>query len=390
MTANPPRTTPDPQDKFYDTLEKSLKAQTAAQHLKMATGGGSDLNVAQQVGEIAKSFGFDIGRMQEKADEQIRAVADAKTETAKAELQGELAKMQGAIDLAKQKDHDPIRDIGLDMIRKKLDGSDDPTNNMWREYFAKKTIEMMDRGDNPPSLVEQLTEDMERLKLLTDIGSRLNPTATLDADKQLQVDKARLEYQKEVDMYDIDKKNEQTDRRNQNLVQIIEMGAKALGSIGAALFDRMTAQANAAPGQLTIAGAPAPENLTNDVATMACPDCNKTGIQLTAAMQARVQSGAAVETVCVECGAQHTISRDEAEAEQASDFGESEIEEVGAAWEAREPWEEGPDNQQQQPALQSETYLERRDRERQEAAAIREARTSVNGRPIPRFSVQVR
>tara|TARA_Y100000296_G_scaffold24332_1_gene28726 strand:- start:1499 stop:2098 length:600 start_codon:yes stop_codon:yes gene_type:complete len=154
----------------------------------------------------------------------------------------------------------------------------------------------------------------------------------MSPEKNLELELKKLEVEQQIEMYRIQKQNENDAKKAAGLHEAVQMIGGAIESIGKSVASSLI-QANSggapAPASMQMSppppvenyinygGQPEPDAVVEDdgsnplVGQLECPDCGQNAVYITQDLYDRNMNGETIHVACVACGEQHTMGGDE-------------------------------------------------------------------------------
>lgn len=284
--------------------------------------------------EVARAFGFNLPEMAKERDDLVMKLQEAKSETQKAQFQLQLDSLERHFEelMEKISGHDnpvqaAIAKATENMLLDKMNGNSSSLESRWMQRMMDKMERELEERENPPTVSSQLSGALTTLKEFQAIAEALNPqpkSSGMSPEDLLTLETHKLDVEKEIALYRIDKEMEVSKAKAESWTQIGRYVGNGLELIGKSLAsDLLESEGAASPGAFDDDDAGDEGESSGDWVN--CPDCQQPSLLITMGMRQRARGGEVVEVTCTNCGADHKL------AQKGADTGSQEPEAAAAA-----------------------------------------------------------
>ena len=334
-----------PIDSFWDSMASLAKMKTAAQAGNLLQDPARQGNSVSEMTEVAKAFGINVPEMAKEQNRLLQQLNEAQQQARSAEGKAEYSRLENLIENIKTNQNpaahsDPLREMAIEMAksaisRQNTEKEKDPVSLAYEQFIMNKTLSDLEGSQNPPTVAAQVGSAVETLRAIKELSTAFTPPPPppqalgMTPEKNLELELKKLEVEQQIEMYRIQKQNENDAKKAAGLHEAVQMIGGAIESIGKSVASSLI-QANVgnAPAANLSMSAPQPNNFIDDseivqpsamggngsgaddnplVGQLDCPDCGQQAVYVTQDLYNKNISGEAVNVVCVSCGAQHVL-----------------------------------------------------------------------------------
>ena len=343
-----------PIDSFWDSMASLAKMKTAASAGNLLQDPARQGNSVSEMTEVAKAFGINVPEMAKEQNRLLQQLNEAQQQARSAEGKAEYSRLENLIEGIKTNQNpgthsDPLRDMALEMaksaiLRQNTDKEKDPVSLAYEQFIMNKTLSDLEGSQNPPTVADQVGSAVETLRAIKELSTAFTPPPPppqalgMSPEKNLELELKKLEVEQQIEMYRIQKQNENDAKKAAGLHEAVQMIGGAIESIGKSVASSMIQANSNGPSRMQMAPPPsqAPTNYIDEseiaqpgdevaaddgsnplVGRLDCPDCGQNTVYITQETYDRNMAGEVVAVACVSCGAQHTMGGEE-EQEQPS------------------------------------------------------------------------
>ena len=344
-----------PIDSFWDSMASLAKMKTAAQAGNLLQDPARQGNSVSEMTEVAKAFGINVPEMAKEQNRLLQQLNEAQQQARSAEGKAEYSRLENLIENIKTNQNpgthsDPLRDMALEMaksamLRQNTDKEKDPVSLAYEQFIMNKTLSDLEGSQNPPTVADQVGSAVETLRAIKELSTAFTPpppppqTLGMSPEKNLELELKKLEVEQQIEMYRIQKQNENDAKKAAGLHEAVQMIGGAIESIGKSVASSMIQANSNGPSRMQMAPPPsqAPINYIDEseitqpsdevaeddgsnplVGRLDCPDCGQNTVYITQETYERNMAGEVVDVACVSCGAQHTMGGEGQQEEQPS------------------------------------------------------------------------
>ncbi len=321
------------------------KMKTAASAGNLLQDPSPSSNSVSEMTEVAKAFGINVPEMAKEQNRLLQQLSEAQAQARSAENKAEYSRLENLIENIKTNQNpaahsDPLREMAIEMAksaisRQNTEKEKDPVSLAYEQFIMNKTLADLEGSQNPPTVADQVGSAVETLRAIKELSTAFSPPAPppqalgMTPEKNLELELKKLEVEQQIEMYRIQKQNENDAKKAAGLHEAVQMIGGAIESIGKSVASSLI-QANVgnAPAANLSMSAPQPNNFIDDseivqpeamggsesgggdnplVGQLDCPDCGQQTVYVTQDLYNKNLSGEAVNVVCVSCGAQHVL-----------------------------------------------------------------------------------
>ena len=386
---NSPQSADAPIDSFWDSMASLAKMKTAAQAGNLLQDPARQNNSVSEMTEVAKAFGINVPEMAKEQNRLLQQLNEAQAEARSAENKAEYSRLENLIENIKTNQNpaahsDPLREMAIEMAksaisRQNTEREKDPVSLAYEQFIMNKTLSDLEGSQNPPTVADQVGSAVETLRAIKELSTAFSPPAPppqalgMTPEKNLELELKKLEVEQQIEMYRIQKQNENDAKKAAGLHEAVQMIGGAVESIGKSIASSLIQANSGGPSRMQMTPPPAqtPTNFIDDsqigqpgtgpdpdpdagpdvvvddgsnplVGRLDCPDCGQNTVYITQEIYEKNMAGETVNVACVSCGAQHTMG---GEAEQA----ESTVETAPPAFAPPESTETAPNGKPRPP-----------------------------------------
>lgn len=337
-----------PIDSFWDSMASLAKMKTAAQAGNLLQDPNPGGNSVSEMTEVAKAFGINVPEMAKEQNRLLQQLNEAQADARAAENKAEYSRLETLIEGIKTNQNpaahsDPLREMALEMAksaisRQNAEKEKDPVSLAYEQFIMNKTLSDLEGSQNPPTVADQVGSAVETLKAIKELSVAFTPPPPpppapgMSPEKNLELELKKLEVEQQIEMYRIQKQNENDAKKAAGLHEAVQMIGGAIESIGKSVASSLI-QANSggapAPASMQMSppppvenyinygGQPEPDAVVEDdgsnplVGQLECPDCGQNAVYITQDLYDRNMNGETIHVACVACGEQHTMGGDE-------------------------------------------------------------------------------
>ena len=334
------------------------KMKTAASAGNLLQDPSPSSNSVSEMTEVAKAFGINVPEMAKEQNRLLQQLSEAQSQARSAENKAEYSRLENLIESIKTNQNpaahsDPLRDMAIEMAksaisRQNTEKEKDPVSLAYEQFIMNKTLSDLEGSQNPPTVADQVGSAVETLRAIKELSTAFTPPAPppqtigMSPEKTLELELKKLEVEQQIEMYRIQKQNENDAKKAAGLHEAVQMIGGAIESIGKSVASSLIQANSGGPSRMEMAPPPsqAPKNFIDDsqvaepgaspgaspdavveddgsnplVGRLDCPDCGQNTVYITQAIYEKNMAGEAVNVACVSCGAQHTMGGEEEEA----------------------------------------------------------------------------
>ena len=232
------------------------------------------------------------------------------------------------------------------IARQNTDKEKDPVSQAYEQFIMNKTLSDLEGSQHPPTVADQVGSAVETLRAIKELSTAFSPPPPppqalgMTPEKNLELELKKLEVEQQIEMYRIQKQNENDAKKAAGLHEAVQMIGGAVESIGKSIASSLIQANSGGPSRMEMAPPPsqAPKNFIDDsqiaepgaspdavavagddgsnplVGRLDCPDCGQNTVYITQAIYEKNMAGETVNVACVSCGAQHTMGGEGEEA----------------------------------------------------------------------------
>ena len=341
-----------PIDSFWDSMASLAKMKTAASAGNLLQDPARQGNSVSEMTEVAKAFGINVPEMAKEQNRLLQQLNEAQQQARSAEGKAEYSRLENLIEGIKTNQNpgthsDPLRDMALEMaksaiLRQNTDKEKDPVSLAYEQFIMNKTLSDLEGSQNPPTVADQVGSAVETLRAIKELSTAFTPPPPppqalgMSPEKNLELELKKLEVEQQIEMYRIQKQNENDAKKAAGLHEAVQMIGGAIESIGKSVASSMIQANSNGPSRMQMAPPPsqAPTNYIDEseidqpsdevaaddgsnplVGRLDCPDCGQNTVYITQETYDKNMAGEVVDVACVSCGAQHTMGGEEGQEE---------------------------------------------------------------------------
>ena len=341
-----------PIDSFWDSMASLAKMKTAASAGNLLQDPARQGNSVSEMTEVAKAFGINVPEMAKEQNRLLQQLNEAQQQARSAEGKAEYSRLENLIEGIKTNQNpgthsDPLRDMALEMaksaiLRQNTDKEKDPVSLAYEQFIMNKTLSDLEGSQNPPTVADQVGSAVETLRAIKELSTAFTPPPPppqalgMSPEKNLELELKKLEVEQQIEMYRIQKQNENDAKKAAGLHEAVQMIGGAIESIGKSVASSMIQANSSGPSRMQMAppssqatrnfideseiDQPSDEVAADDgsnplVGRLDCPDCGQNTVYITQETYDKNMAGEVVDVACVSCGAQHTMGGEEEQEE---------------------------------------------------------------------------
>ena len=344
-----------PIDSFWDSMASLAKMKTAAQAGNLLQDPARQGNSVSEMTEVAKAFGINVPEMAKEQNRLLQQLNEAQQQARSAEGKAEYSRLENLIENIKTNQNpagysDPLREMAIEMAksaisRQNTEKEKDPVSLAYEQFIMNKTLSDLEGSQHPPTVADQVGSAVETLRAIKELSTAFSPPAPppqalgMSPEKNLELELKKLEVEQQIEMYRIQKQNENDAKKAAGLHEAVQMIGGAIESIGKSVASSLIQANTGGPSRMEMSPPPAqaPKNFIDDsqiaqpgaepnadvdavveddgsnplVGRLDCPDCGQNTVYITQAIYDKNMAGETVNVACVSCGAQHTMGGEE-------------------------------------------------------------------------------